>query len=110
MEIATRLLKLRHATGEIEIPVRIFEPEKNDADWSCRFEIDWPDEQEAGIIYGYDSVQVLLLVFPMVGSRIYASEEHKSGSLFLAEPGRGYGFPVPYSERHLLIGDDKELS
>jgi hypothetical protein len=59
---------------------------------------------------GYDAVQAMVLAFQMVGSRLYANEEHKAGKLYLVEPGRGYGFPVIRSERDQLIGDDKSSS
>lgn len=45
----------------------------------------------------------------MIGGEIYASEYHKSGALFLDEPGRGYGFPVASSLRDVLIGDDAKF-
>jgi hypothetical protein len=109
MVIATRTLKLRGSSGDSEIPIRFHKPEESDGAWSCRFEIDWPDEQEAMSVHGYDAVQAILLAFQMVGSSIYRSDEHKSGNLFLDRPGRGYGFPVVASERDLLIGDDKEF-
>jgi hypothetical protein len=110
MVIATRLLKLRGSGSVTEIPIRLYKP-VSDADgvWSCRFEINWPDEPEAMSIHGYDSIQAMLLALQMVGSRIYASEEHKSGMLYVDKPGRGYGFPVVGPERGLLIGDDRDL-
>jgi hypothetical protein len=43
MIIATRVLTLRRPDADIEIPIRIFAPEPKSRDWSCRFEIDWPD-------------------------------------------------------------------
>jgi hypothetical protein len=106
MVIASRTLKLTVPTGETDVPIRVFRPEQIGGDWTCRFEIDWPDEQEAMEMRGYDSVQVLVLALQMVGSRIHASDEHQSGRLFLEAPGRGYGFPVLPSERGLLVGDD----
>jgi hypothetical protein len=109
MIIAMRLLKLREGGRDIEVPVRFYKPKKEDGDWSCRLEIDWPDEQEAMSMHGYDAVQAMVLAFQMVGSRLYASEEHKAGKLYLVVPGRGYGFPVIRSERDQLIGDDKEF-
>jgi hypothetical protein len=109
MIIAMRLLKLREGGREVEVPVRLYKPKKEDGSWSCRFEIDWPDEQEAMSVHGYDAVQTLVLALQMVGSRLYGSDEHKAGKLYLVEPGRGYGFPVTRSERDQLIGDEKEF-
>jgi hypothetical protein len=60
-------------------------------------------------MFGYDAVQAILLTLQFIGSRIYGSNEHKSGSLYLDEIGRGYGFPVPYTMRDELIGDDKKF-
>lgn len=107
MVIASRLLKFRGSKGEIEIPIRLFAPEKTDGGtWSCRYEVDWPHGQWVHAAQGSDSVQAILLALQMLGGEIYASEYHKSGKLVLDGPGRGYGFPVASSLRDLLIGDD----
>jgi hypothetical protein len=109
MIIATRLLKLREGGRDIEVPVRFYKPQEENGHWLCRLEIDWPDEQEAMSMHGYDAVQAMVLALQMVGSRLYASEEHKAGKLHFVEPGRGYGFPVIRAERGQLIGDDREF-
>jgi len=104
------LLKLRGVNADIEIPIRIFLPEKAEGgSWSCRYEIDWPDEKWALAAYGNDSVQAIDLALHMIGSEIYASNYHKSGQLFLEAPRRGYGFPVPKTLRDLLEGDDAKF-
>ena len=109
MLIATRVLKLRHAGSDIEIPIRIFAPEPEPVDWLCRFEIDWPDEMLAAGAMGVDAVQALELALKMIGALIYASDHHASGKLMWLEPGKGYGFPVTKGIRDLLEGDDKGL-
>ena len=43
MVIASRVLTLRDADVEIEIPIRVFAPERRDGSWICRYEIDWPE-------------------------------------------------------------------
>lgn len=107
MIIATRVLTLRRATGDIEIPIRIFAPEQQEVDWGCRFEIDWPEGMEAKTLIGIDAVQALDHVLKVIGVLLYTSQHHKSGELMWLGPGDGYGFPVPISQRDLLIGDDK---
>jgi hypothetical protein len=109
MLIATRMLKLRHTSGKIQIPVRIFAPEQRDIDWACRVEIDWPDSAFALDVMGVDAVQALELALRIVGASIYASDHHASGNLMWQVPGQGYGFPVTNNIRDLLIGDDKFL-
>jgi hypothetical protein len=107
MMIASRTLTLRGADGDAAVEVRIARPEQDDADFRCTFEIDWPDGREAHTIFGADAVQALVLALQTIGSRIYSSDEHRSGRLFFDEPGGGYGFPVPHTMRELLIGNDR---
>jgi hypothetical protein len=109
MIVATRLLTLRRAQGDVEIPIRIFAPEPQEIDWSCRIEIDWPDEKLARAAVGVDAIQAIELALRMVGAQIYASDHHKSGALEWLEPGKGYGFPVPNNIRDLLVGDDQRF-
>jgi hypothetical protein len=107
--IATRVLKLRRPAGDIEIPIRIFAPERQAVDWACGFEVDWPDGRLVMAAKGIDAVQALELALKMIGAQIYASHHHASGNLMWLEPGKGYGFPVTNSMRDLLVGDDKKF-
>jgi hypothetical protein len=109
MIIATRTLTLREGDRDIAVPIRVFAPEQQPRDWSCRFEIDWPDEPFAMAVIGIDAVQALGLALKTVGTQIYTSEYHEAGQLFWHEPGNGYGFPVPVTLRDLLIGDDAKF-
>jgi hypothetical protein len=105
--VATRVLKLRSQEKDIDIPIRVFAPEReDDGAWFCRYEIEWPDGRWTSRAGGADSVQALFLALQMIGSEIYTSDYHKSGQLCLEAPGRGYGFPVPVTLRNLLVGDD----
>ena len=107
MMIANRVLNFSGENGNIKIPIRIFAPErKGAAEWSCRFEIDWPDDRRKAAAVGLDSVQAIVLALQMIGTEIYATNYHKTGKLFLEFPGRGYGFPVTAGLRDLLVGDD----
>jgi len=108
MIIAARSLKLRQGSNEIAVPVRIFAPQDDDNQWSCAYEIDWPEGTRKSAGHGADSVQALLLALEMIGSEIYTSDYHKSGCLFFEAVGCGYGFPVPTNLRDLLDGDDAE--
>lgn len=109
MLIATRVLTLRRMNGDVEIPVRIYAPEQQDASWSCKFEVDWPDDMLTLDVGGVDAVQALELALKMIGAQIYASDHHASGKLMWLEPGKGYGFPVTKGIRDLLVGDDKGM-
>jgi hypothetical protein len=109
MLMATRHLAVSDESGVKEVVVRIFMPERNDESWICRYEIDWPHQTSSRYAAGFDSVQAVVLALQMIGSEIYTSNYHRSGSLRWTEEGRGYGFPVPYSLRDVLVGDDVTL-
>ena len=107
MLIANRILTLRSGNNKIEIPIRVFTPEKStDGSWFCRYEIDWPNEQHRVAIGGFDSMQALFLALQAIGAEIYSSNYHKAGQLHWEAPGKGYGFPVVPTYRDLLQGDD----
>src|SRR5215831_16580464 len=99
MVIAARILKLRGTDGDIDIPIRLFAPERQSIDWSCRFEIEWPDEKLTRAATGIDAIQALVLALQMIGAQIYANDHHASGHLIWGAPLQGYGFPVPDSMR-----------
>ncbi len=107
MIIAMRVLKLKTENGNLDIPIRVFAPEKaSSGAWSCRYEIDWPDKKSDKAIGGYDAMQATVLALQIIGAEIYSSNYHKSGYLFWEAPGKGYGFPVVPTLRDLLEGDD----
>jgi len=58
------------------------------------------------IIWGFDSVQALILALQVIGAEIYSSSFHEAGALYVDAPGKGYGFPVMPTLRDLLQGDD----
>jgi hypothetical protein len=109
MIIATRVLTLARAEGDIAIPVRILSPTQGETAWTCRFEIDWPDGTLALDVGGVDAIQAIDMALKIIGSLIYASDHHESGRLRWLEPGKGYGFPVTNNMRDVLIGDDKKF-
>ena len=109
MIIATRILKLRNGNAEREVPIRIFAPVQEETDWSCRFEVDWPDGTLIRAAIGIDAVQALILALRMIGTQLYASDYHVAGNLAWEAQGLGYGFPVANAFRDLLVGDDKTL-
>jgi|SRR5580700_7750835 hypothetical protein len=106
MIVASRSLKLRQGQGDIAVAVRIFAPQPDQSEWSCAYEIDWPEGTRKFAILGFDSMQALLLALQMVGTEIYTSDYHKLRNLSWDKPGQGYGFPVAHSIRDLLEGDD----
>jgi hypothetical protein len=108
MIIATRVLRLR-PPAETKIPIRIFAPEPQAVDWSCRCEVDWPDGTQTMAAAGIDAVQALHVALQLIGTQIYTSDHHASGKLMWLEPGKGYGFPVANNLRDLLVGDDKRF-
>jgi len=109
MLIATRILRLQRSAGDIDVPVRIFAPERQEIDWACRLEVDWPDGRFEMIARGIDAVQALHLALQLVGAQIYSSAHHAAGNLTWLDPGNGYGFPITNNLRDLLVGEDKKL-
>jgi hypothetical protein len=108
MLIASRELTLRDGGNDIKIPIRIFAPEfESPGAWSCRYEIDWPDENRVMTVWGFDGMQALLHALQIIGAEIYSSSYHESGNLYFDKLGNGYGFPVMLPFRDLLQGDDK---
>ena len=109
MVIAKRILKFQQSGNVIDIPIIIFMPERGDrSSWKCRYEIGWPDKKREMTAFGADSMQALILAIEMVATDIYTSSQHDRGGLSFERPGRGYGFPLPLTLRHLLEGDDAE--
>jgi hypothetical protein len=109
MVMAERRLIIGDLAGDKEVVIRLYQPEAKDGTWSCRFEIDWPNQRRLSRAGGVDSMQALVLALQAIGIEIYSSSYHKSGLLKWYEPTRGYGFPVSYNVRDLLIGDDQKL-
>jgi hypothetical protein len=110
MIIAERILKYAAAGGTIaQVPIRLFAPETNGKDWSCRYTIGWPDGLYNGTGHGIDQFQAVILTLQRIGTDIYFSDYHKTGQLYFEKLGSGYGFPVPKNARDLLVGDDKRF-
>ena len=106
MEIAYRRLVVSAPGGDIDVPIRLFQPEDDNGMWVCRYEIGWPDRKRSYFGAGVDAVQALVHALLAIGAEIYASDYHKSGALRWYEPDRGYGFLLGNSLRDLLVGDD----
>lgn len=109
MVIAERILKLVRRGESTDIPIRLFLPTQHSGAWFCRYEIDWPHEQRVHAGSGVDSIQAIHIAMQLIGSEIYASDYHHSGQLMFEPGARGYGFPVPRSLGHLLVGDDEKF-
>ena len=107
MLIATRTLFVKLVDGsDHRTEIRIFQPEKDDADWRCRYEIDWPNGTRVSAGHGVDSAQALFVSMQKIGAELYTSSYHRENRLRFEAPGKGYGFPVPKPMRDLLVGDD----
>jgi hypothetical protein len=110
MIIAQRTLEIRQlGKAHSYVEVKLFAPVQRGADWSCRYEIDWPEGQQAMDIYGFDSMQAVILALQVIGSDLYASKAHGDRTLVFEKPGSGYGFPIAGVLRKALIGDDKKF-
>lgn len=107
MPMLTHSLYLRKENGDHKIEIRIFQPERNEEAWQCRYEIDWPEGTQVMTPNGVSALQALTLALKMIGTDIYTSAYHREGSLWAFEKEDGYGFPVPNNIRDLLVGIDK---
>jgi hypothetical protein len=104
----SRTLYMSPLDDSIPVVVTVYAPVEREHDWSCRYTIDWPDAPRQFFGYGVDSVQAFMLAMGMIGAELYTSEAHKNGQLRWFEPGDGYGFPVSFRLRDLLVGFDAE--
>jgi len=109
MFIAKRTLTIRAENSDYLMEIHICAPVQLDKNFSCRYEIDWPDGTRARDVLGIDSVQALELALQMIGAELYTSTYHKQGQLVFEQPNNGYGFPVPHNMRDVLIGDDAKF-
>lgn len=109
--IARRILKFKINDRIFAVEIRLFAPERQpEGHWFCRYEVDWPDRPRQGRAGGHDAIQALLGACGMIGAELYTSDYHKNGQILpLDETWVGYGFPVPYNLRDLLIGNDAEF-
>lgn len=107
MVFISHTLYLKNKKTESTIVIRLYQPEKREKDWSCRYEIDWPEGRRAFASIGFDALQALVLALQMIGAEIYSSEYHREGRLRAYASDKGYGFPVAASLRDLLVGADK---
>lgn len=109
MIAAERTLYIRQADGDTPVLVRVEVPVADRGAWTCRFTIGWPDEPANGYATAYDGIQALLFAMERIAILMYVSPYHQARTLFLQEPGEGYGFPLPRNSRELAIGLDKNV-
>ena len=95
MLIATRVLTLRGADGDTEIPVRLHAPQEKPDHWSCEFEIGWPEGGLTRAASGEDSVQALELAMRMIGALIYTSDHHEVRQSDVVRAREGLRLPGP---------------
>lgn len=108
MIIASRILKLTSSSGTEDVRIDIFQPEKNNGDWMCRYTVNWPDKPWESFGGGKDAIQALFSAMQKIGFELYVSEANKSARLRW-DDWKGFGFPVPANARDLLVGDDAKF-
>lgn len=106
MLIAERQYRLKLVEDQ-RVIAQIFLPQEGLSDWSCRYQVDFPDRKIAREVFGIDSAQALITALQAVSLELYASPEHKQGRLVWEKAGEGYGFPPPKGARSMLVGEDK---
>ncbi len=107
MLIVSHALSLKTGDTVSVVAIRIYQPERSETFWVCRYEIDWPEGLRAFKSSGIDALQSLVLALQMIGAEIYSSAYHREGRLRAYGAEAGYGFPVAKSLRDLLVGTDK---
>lgn len=108
MIIATRILRLKHKSVELDVPINIEMPVSGDRCWDCYFEIVWPDTPIRNKVSGLDAAQALYLAMQRIALELYMSPQHHAGDLRWGKPGEGYGFPMAKSGYEDLVGFDRE--
>lgn len=89
------------------VAVRLHAPvRKSPAEWTCAYEIDWPEGLRTMRAHGFDAVQALVIAMQMIAAELYVSAYHEAGQLAFGSPGSGYGFPLPANVRDLAVGED----
>jgi hypothetical protein len=110
MLIAMRELTVRSGKQDLRFPIRLFAPEQKAAqEWTCAFEIDWPDRKMSMTATGIDAMQALVLALQLLGSVVYSSAYHQAGALRWEKQGDGYGLPIAATLRDLLQGHDAKF-
>ena len=61
MIIVQRLLTYAAPENDAEVRISVYAPLRGKHDWSCAYEIAWPDVPRLGYGYGVDGTQALLL-------------------------------------------------
>ena len=62
--------------------IRIFEPQPNQADWRCEYEIAWPAApQRRSYAMGVDSFQAIQLAMFKISTDVGVSDAFKAGEL-----------------------------
>lgn len=111
MIIATRVLTVDTGSGaEAGVVLRLYLPTASGADWECRYEIDWPaDEEPARTIrsraIGSDGMHALQLAMQKLGVELHMTSYHREGRMRWGA-WDGYGFALPREGRELMRGDD----
>lgn len=90
------LVERSFTLGEQEVRCRFFRPRSDGQDYSCTYQIDWPDRQESAQIWGIDGVQALLLAMRSAhGALARRGGRERLPLRWLGE--EGLGLP-PYSD------------
>lgn len=76
-----------------EVACRFYKPRREDIDFSCRFEIGWPEGNRSRRAFGVDDVQAFLLALQMAHTDLLAARENERRQvLWLGE--RDLGLPT----------------
>ena len=102
----TRILKLRSNGREDDVVIDIQWPELRANSWFADWRIRFPERERKGSAGGTDAIQAVDGALKLIGAELYASDEHKAGSLTWGDDWSGYGFPVPSNMRDMMTGDD----
>ena len=109
MILGTRSFAIRIDGRLHTLEVRMHLPTGQGSAWSCRYEIDWPDDRYESEAWGVDALQAVHMAMQKIAHDLYASPYHKQGLLSWPGQGLGYGFPMAQNGRDLLIGADSEF-
>jgi len=79
---------VRHVIAERELKcdgklalIRVFEPQPDQADWRCEYEIAWPAAPRRSYAMGVDAFQALHLALFKIATDVGVSDQFKAGQL-----------------------------
>lgn len=93
MKNKTLMIERIFSLGEDDLPCWFYEPVSDGQDFSCKYEIAWPDGNRTREAWGVDSVQALLLAMQSVKAELEMRKDQEGKDIRWLG-GRSLGLPA----------------